>query len=79
VAELAKQGLSEREVLEPLLGDLLLIVNDNKKQQFIAAFDTKTGKPVWRTNWDLAAKGDGPQRSAWVTPLSGRTRNGRKW
>src|SRR5713226_4280217 len=52
-----------------LLGDLLLIVNDNEKQQFIAAFDTKTGKPVWRTNRDLAAKGDGPQRSAWVTPF----------
>ena len=51
-----------------LLGDLLLIVNDNEKQQFIAAFDTKTGKPVWRTNRDLAAKGDGPpQRSGWVT------------
>jgi outer membrane protein assembly factor BamB len=53
-----------------LLGDMLLIVNDNEKQQFIAAFDTKTGKPVWRTNRDLAAKGDGPpRRSAWVTPF----------
>jgi outer membrane protein assembly factor BamB len=53
-----------------LLEDMLLIVNDNEKQQFIAAFDTKTGKPVWRTNRDLAAKGDGPpQRSGWVTPF----------
>src|SRR5690349_21304406 len=53
-----------------LLENLLLIVNDNEKQQFIAAFDTKTGKQVWRTNRDLAAKGDGPpQRSGWVTPF----------
>jgi outer membrane protein assembly factor BamB len=52
------------------LGDMLVIVNDNEKQQFIAAFDKRTGKPVWRTNRDLAAKGDGPpQRSGWVTPF----------
>ena len=53
-----------------LLDNMLLIVNDNEKQQFIAAFDTKTGKPLWRTNRDLAAKGEGtPSRSAWATPF----------
>jgi outer membrane protein assembly factor BamB len=53
-----------------LWGDMLVIVNDNEKQQFIAAFDKRTGQPVWRTNRDLAAKGDGPpQRSGWVTPF----------
>src|SRR6267378_3429627 len=31
-----------------LLDDMLLIVNDNEKQQFIAAFDKKTGKQLWR-------------------------------
>ena len=57
-----------------LFGDMLLIVNDNEKQQFVAAFDTKTGKPVWRTNRDLAAKGEGPpRRSAWVTPFVWKT------
>jgi len=57
-----------------LFGDMLLIVNDNEKQQFIAAFDTKTGKPVWRTNRDLATKGEGPpRRSAWVTPFVWKT------
>jgi outer membrane protein assembly factor BamB len=63
-----------------LLGDMLLIVNDNEKQQFIAAFDTKTGKPVWRTNRNLAAKGDGPLRRSGggLRHLSGRTRSGRK-
>jgi outer membrane protein assembly factor BamB len=58
-----------------LLGDILLIVNDNEKQQFIAAFDTNTGKPVWRTNRDLAAKADGmTMRSGWVTPFVWKTR-----
>lgn len=52
-----------------LLGDKLVIVNDNEKQQFIAAFDTRTGKQVWRTNRDLAeTRGGPPMRSAWVTP-----------
>ena len=53
-----------------LLGGALVIVNDNEKQQFIAAFDASTGKQLWRTNRDLAAKGGGPpQRSGWVTPF----------
>jgi outer membrane protein assembly factor BamB len=53
-----------------LWGGMLLIVADNEKQQFVAAFDTHTGKQVWRTNRDLAMKGDGPpQRSGWVTPF----------
>lgn len=52
-----------------LWGDRLLIVNDNEKQQFIAAFDTKTGKQIWRTNRDLSAqRGGPPQRSGFVTP-----------
>jgi outer membrane protein assembly factor BamB len=50
-----------------LVENLLVIVNDNEKQQYIAAFDKKTGKQVWRTNRDLA-KGQ-PARSAWVTPF----------
>ena len=52
----------------PVLADnLVVIVNDNEKQQYIAAFDKKTGKQVWRTNRELA-KGQ-PARSAWVTPF----------
>ncbi len=49
-----------------LAGDLLLIVSDNEKQQYIAAFDKKTGKQVWRTNRDLGGKG---RRSGWATPF----------
>ena len=51
-----------------LAGNLLVIVNDNEKQQFIAAFDKQTGQQVWRTNRDLARKSQPPQHSAWVTP-----------
>jgi outer membrane protein assembly factor BamB len=49
-----------------LAGNLLLIVNDNEKQQYIAAFDKKTGKQVWRTNRVIGPEG---RRSAWVTPF----------
>jgi outer membrane protein assembly factor BamB len=52
-----------------LAGDRLLIVNDNEKQQFIAAFDKNTGKQIWRTNRDLAVKrGGASSRSCWSTP-----------
>jgi outer membrane protein assembly factor BamB len=50
-----------------LAGNLLVVVNDNEKQQYIAAFDKQTGKQVWRTNRDLA-KGQ-PARSGWSTPF----------
>jgi outer membrane protein assembly factor BamB len=49
-----------------LVDNLLVIVNDNEKQQYIAAFDKKTGKQVWRTNREIA-KG-APARSGWSTP-----------
>ena len=51
-----------------LAGNLLVIVSDNDKQQYIAAYDKKTGKQVWRTNRDLGGKGDRVQRSGWSTP-----------
>src|SRR5687767_1668827 len=49
-----------------LVGNLLVVVSDNEKQQYIAAFDKLTGKQVWRTNRDIA-KGS-PIRSGWSTP-----------
>ncbi len=49
-----------------LIGNHLVIVNDNEKQQFIAAFDKQTGQQVWRTNRDLGKKG---MQSGWVTPF----------
>ena len=51
----------------PVLADnLLVILNDNEKQQFLAAFDKQTGKQVWRTNREFGPQG---RRSAWVTPF----------
>ena len=46
-----------------------MFVNDNEKQQFIAAFDKKNGKEVWRTNRDLEVQRGGVSaRSGWSTP-----------
>ena len=50
-----------------LVNDLVVIVNDNEKQQFIAAFDRKTGKQVWRTNREIHVKGSDRQ-TGWSSP-----------
>lgn len=47
----------------------LIIVSDNEQQQFIAGFDKRTGKQIWRTNRDIGRKGEGGQRSGWATPF----------
>ena len=47
----------------------LVIVSDNQQRQFIAAFDKRTGKPLWRTNRDLGGAGPQSQRSGWTTPF----------
>lgn len=56
--------------------NLLVIVNDNEEQQFVAAIDTRTGREVWRTARDLALAAD-PRKSGWSTPFvwthAGRT------
>jgi outer membrane protein assembly factor BamB len=52
-----------------LAGNLLVIVSDNEKQQYIAAFDKQTGKQVWRTSRDVGGKGQPVQRSGWATPF----------
>jgi outer membrane protein assembly factor BamB len=49
-----------------LIGNLLITMSDNEKQQYIAAFDKQTGKQVWRTNRDVGGKG---RRSGWATPF----------
>jgi outer membrane protein assembly factor BamB len=60
-----------------LAGNLLIVLNDNQKQQYIAAFDKQTGKQVWRTDRDLGGNAEPRQRSSWSTPYvwqhSGRT------
>ena len=59
-----------------LVNDLVIIVNDNEKQQFIAAFDKNTGKQVWRRNRSIHVQGSDRQ-TGWSSPYiwknSGRT------
>ncbi len=53
-----------------LAGKLVVVLNDNEKQQYLAAFDKQTGKKVWRTDRDLGGKGqDALERSGWATPF----------
>ena len=59
-----------------LVDELVVIVNDNEKQQFIAAFNKNTGKQVWRTDRSIHAQG-ADRQTGWSTPYiwknSGRT------
>jgi outer membrane protein assembly factor BamB len=48
--------------------DLLVIVNDNEKQQFVAAYGTRDGRLRWRTERQLREKDGPPRQSGWVTP-----------
>jgi outer membrane protein assembly factor BamB len=50
-----------------LVNDLVVIVNDNEKQQFIAAFDRNTGKQVWRTERSIHVKG-ADRQTGWSSP-----------
>jgi outer membrane protein assembly factor BamB len=49
--------------------NLLFILNDNQQHQFLAAFDKKTGKQVWRKDRDLGEAGAPERRSSWTTPF----------
>ena len=56
-----------------LQGNQLMIVSDNQKQQYAAAFDKRTGRNLWRTNRDVgdrnAADPSMSMRSGWSTPF----------
>lgn len=59
-----------------LVGNQLLILSDNEKQQYIASYDKQSGKRLWRTNRELSAsKGSGgPEaKSGWTTPFIWKT------
>jgi len=48
----------------------LIVLSDNEKQQYLASFDKKTGKQLWRTNRNIRETGGGrSQGSAWTTPF----------
>jgi outer membrane protein assembly factor BamB len=50
-----------------LVNDLIVIVNDNEKQQFIAALNKNTGKQVWRTDRSIRVQGSDRQ-TGWSSP-----------
>jgi outer membrane protein assembly factor BamB len=51
-----------------LHGNQLIILHDNEKQQFIASFDKRTGKQIWRTDRDVR-DASMPRKSSWTTPF----------
>ena len=48
-----------------LHGDRLFVQNDNEQQPFLAAFDTRTGKELWRKPRNLGAS----RKTGWSTPF----------
>jgi outer membrane protein assembly factor BamB len=64
-----------------LHGDRLYVVHDNDEQSFLAAYDTRTGRQVWRverkegTNWSTPFVWQHDQRTEIVTAGSDRVRS----
>jgi outer membrane protein assembly factor BamB len=50
-----------------LHGDRIFVLNDNEEESFIAAFDKRTGRRLWRTA--RPGLGTDQMRSAWSTPF----------
>jgi len=48
-----------------LNGDRLFVLNDNEEQSFLAAFDTRTGKEIWRTPRTV----EPVRKTGWSTPF----------
>jgi outer membrane protein assembly factor BamB len=48
-----------------LHGDRLFVLNDNEDQGFLAAFDKRTGKELWRTARTFGT----PRKTGWSTPF----------
>jgi outer membrane protein assembly factor BamB len=64
-----------------LHGDRVYIVNDNDEQSFVAAFDKRTGRELWRvnrsegTNWSTPFVWENERRTEIVTAGSDRVRS----
>src|SRR4029079_10483333 len=64
-----------------LHGDRIYIVNDNDEQSFVAAFDKRTGREMWRvprkegTNWSSPFVWENERRTEIVTAGSDRVRS----
>jgi outer membrane protein assembly factor BamB len=53
-----------------LHGDRLFVLNDNEEQSFLAAFDARTGKELWRTPRTI----DRARKTGWSTPFVWKNR-----
>ena len=52
-----------------LANNLVVILSDNEKQQYVAAYDKQTGKQAWRAYRNIGGKSQPIQRSSWATPF----------
>ncbi len=48
-----------------LHADRLFVLNDNEEESFLAAFDKRTGKEIWRTPRSFST----PRKTGWSTPF----------
>ena len=53
-----------------LYKDRLFVLNDNEEQSFVAAFETRTGKELWRTPRTVQPE----RKTGWSTPFVWETR-----
>jgi outer membrane protein assembly factor BamB len=51
-----------------LSGNQLIVIADNQTNQFLASFDKRTGKQLWRTPRAIGPQGEDQMRSGWATP-----------
>jgi outer membrane protein assembly factor BamB len=51
-----------------LTGEQLIIISDNQTRQFVASFNKRTGKQLWRTAREIGTPGEMQIRSGWATP-----------
>jgi outer membrane protein assembly factor BamB len=64
-----------------LHGDRVYVVNDNEKASFLAAFDKRTGRQLWRvqrdepSNWSTPLVWENERRTEIVTPGRGKVRS----
>ena len=62
-----------------LYEDRLFIVNDNETQAFIAAYDKRTGREIWKrertkeTNWTTPFVGKNERRTELIVPATSKT------
>ncbi len=52
-----------------LTDNQVIILSDNEKQQYMAAYDKQSGRQMWRTYRDIGGRTQPVTRSGWATPF----------